>query len=210
MLYTCAMSADAVSAVLALAEQWRAKVSSDLAHRIVAYLGLLLKWNERVNLTGAQSLGELISDHLPDSFVLAGLCPMGASVVDVGSGGGLPALPLAILRTDCRIGLIEPRAKRVAFLRTAVREVGCVGVEVFHGRLDDFPGAGFGVAVSRATFGPEAWLPMARPLLASGGIAVVLAAARIHARAPAVQLMEEREYVTGNGAPRWCGSFCYT
>src|SRR6185295_9811748 len=107
-----------------------------------------------INLTGARTLDELAADHLPDAFALAEAVPPGAALVDVGSGGGLPALPFAVLRPDVRLTLVEPRAKRVAFLRTAVRELGLAG-ELVAGHAADLPAGAFDVAASRATFPPE-------------------------------------------------------
>src|SRR5262245_10579524 len=87
------------------------------------YLALLLQWNAQINLTAARTREALMRDHVPDALALSELIEAG-SLVDVGSGAGLPALPLALLRPALRIRLVEPRAKKAAFLRTAVRELG--------------------------------------------------------------------------------------
>src|SRR4029079_16814605 len=89
-----------------------------------AFWSLLLTWNARINLTGAGTRDELLGEHFPDALAMASLVPPGARLVDVGSGGGLPAVPLSVLRPDLGLTLVEPRAKRVAFLRTAVRTLG--------------------------------------------------------------------------------------
>src|SRR5436853_71284 len=99
-------------------------VSAEQHIRLHRFYELLLVWNRQINLTGARSLDELLSEHLPDSFALSRLVPQSASVADVGSGGGLPAIPFALLRPDASLTLFETRAKRVAFLRTAIRELG--------------------------------------------------------------------------------------
>src|SRR4051812_42712471 len=63
-----------------------------------AYAESLLRWNERINLTAARSAAVLVGEHFPDAFALAHKLDQPARVVDVGSGGGLPAIPLALLR----------------------------------------------------------------------------------------------------------------
>lgn len=132
---------------------------------------LMLKWNASLNITGAKTIEDLLVSHIPDTLVLAHFVPRDAAVVDVGSGGGLPALPLAVLRPDLQMTLIEPRAKRVAFLRTAVRELGLKRVSPWLGRVEDWvaPAPGPSVAMSRATFPPLEWLPAGMSVLAGRG-----------------------------------------
>ena len=145
-------------------------------------------WNGRINLGGARSFEALVTAHLVDAFAARRFIGQGERVLDVGSGGGLPAIPLAILCPESQFDLWEPRAKRAAFLRTAARELGLRGrVEVRMQRLEmpstrrdgnragaDLGGesavdraAGgifqrFTVAMSRATWPPAEWLARAR------------------------------------------------
>ncbi len=72
-----------------------------------------IKWNSSLNLTGARTVGDLVQEHLPDAFVLSQVVGTLKSLIDVGTGGGLPAVPLAILRPEVQIQLVEPRAKRL-------------------------------------------------------------------------------------------------
>jgi 16S rRNA (guanine527-N7)-methyltransferase len=142
------------------------------AERVAAYYALLLAWNARINLTGARDLKELVEHHLPDSVVMGDLVPADLELVDVGSGGGLPALPFAILRPDVSVTLVEPRAKRVAFLRAACRETNATNVQVIDGRMESVQSQ-FDVASSMATFAPDEWLIRAPRLVRPGGLAVV-------------------------------------
>jgi 16S rRNA (guanine527-N7)-methyltransferase len=145
--------------------------SENVAAQLEAFCALMLKWNASLNITGAKSVGDLAQEHLPDAFVLSKFIPQGSRIVDVGTGGGLPALPLAILRADLGITMVEPRAKRVAFLRTAIRELSLKGCQSWVGRIEDWrPESGFPeVAISRATFAPEEWLPIGMGLVQPGG-----------------------------------------
>jgi 16S rRNA (guanine527-N7)-methyltransferase len=140
----------------------------EVARAIGRFFELLLLWNQRINLT----LSELVDEHLPDSFGLAGLVPAGARVVDVGSGGGLPAVPFALLRPDASLTLVEPRAKRVAFLRTALRELGLTA-DLLEARAEDLAPGSYDCAASRATFPPDQWLAVGRRLVRPGGRVVV-------------------------------------
>jgi 16S rRNA (guanine527-N7)-methyltransferase len=147
---------------------------------LTTYAYLLFTWNRRINLTAVSSADELIDRHLVDAFAAAGFLPKGARVVDVGSGGGLPAIPLAIVQADAHIDMFEATAKKTAFLRTAARELGLSArVRVHHERLelpvaDSLRGA-FDAATSRATFAPVDWLPVGRALVRDGGRVFVFA-----------------------------------
>jgi 16S rRNA (guanine527-N7)-methyltransferase len=165
-----------------LAETWAGSCDSAQTEAITRYASLLLTWTARINLTGASSLDDLAAEHLPDSFALAArLGGQGADdpsldVVDVGSGGGLPALPLAILRPALRIRLVESVAKKAAFLRTAVRELGLrdrISVDVKRAEAL-LPDAAFDVAISRATLPPEEWVKLGAGLVRPGGRVFVL------------------------------------
>jgi 16S rRNA (guanine527-N7)-methyltransferase len=196
--------------VVRLAEKWRVKLTDGAADRIAIYVSRLMTWNEKVNLTGARHASEVVGDHLPDSFVLASLCPSDCSLVDIGSGGGLPAVPFAILRPDCRVALVEPRAKRVAFLKLVVRDCGCGSVQVLRQRVEQVPCASFSVAASRATFDPEEWLGIGTGLVCVGGTVVVFGTAPISIAPSGLQLRESVEYSTARGSARWAGCYCST
>jgi 16S rRNA (guanine527-N7)-methyltransferase len=100
-----------------------AGVSAVLADRLAVYGALLLEANRSVNLTGAKDVAALVP-HLLDALTLAG--DVSESLVDVGSGGGLPGIPLAIA-TGARVLLVEPTAKKAAFLARALGECGLAG-----------------------------------------------------------------------------------
>ena len=149
---------------------------------LLQFADLLIRWNQSINLTGAKSVGAVVVEHYPDAYALAKRLDRPARLVDVGSGGGLPALPLALLRPDLVIRMCEPIAKKAAFLRTAIRELKLadrVALENRRGEelADELAGAAsqrFDVATSRATFAPEAWLALGRRLVRPGGRVFVL------------------------------------
>jgi 16S rRNA (guanine527-N7)-methyltransferase len=167
------------------AASWSIALGAAESEAIERYANLLLTWTTRINLTGAVSVEDLAAEHLPDSFVLASrltaqeLGTDTARVIDVGSGGGLPALPLAILCPHLRIQLIEPIAKKAAFLRTAIRELKLgERMTVVGKRAETFVPADFDVAISRATLPPPAWMALGAQLVRPGGRVFVLASSK--------------------------------
>jgi 16S rRNA (guanine527-N7)-methyltransferase len=93
---------------------------------LAAFAALLRKWNAVQNLVSRETIGELWPRHIADSLQLLKLLrPEDRDLVDIGSGGGFPAVPLAIASrgTDRRFTLVEPNARKAAFLRTAAREL---------------------------------------------------------------------------------------
>jgi 16S rRNA (guanine527-N7)-methyltransferase len=169
------------------ATSWAVPCEPAQREAIARYADLLFTWTARINLTGAVSLGDLAAEHLPDSFALASrLADAGATTaIDVGSGGGLPALPLALLCPSLSLRLLEPIAKKAAFLRTAVRELDLGGrVVVDTRRAQAVVPATFDVALSRATLPPRSWLPLAADLVRPGGRVFLLAGAAADWSAP--------------------------
>lgn len=162
-----------------------------------------------MNLTGAKDLGDLVDEHLPDVFALSSLCPRGATVVDVGAGGGLPGVPFAMLRSDCSVTLVEPRSRRVAFLHAAVRMV-VQGASVVRGRVEDLDSGSWSFALSRATFSPVDWIVHASRIVTPNGLAAVLAARPTGSVLGPGRLSDAVEYTTGSGAPRWAGIYRFT
>jgi 16S rRNA (guanine527-N7)-methyltransferase len=162
----------------ALATSWRIACDEAQATSLLAYAESLLRWSARINLTGARTVDVLIADHFPDAFALARQLDQPAHLIDVGSGGGLPALPLALIRPELSILLCEPIAKKGAFLRTAIRELGLgARVELATSRgetLAEERPAAFDAAISRATLPPEKWLPLGLRLVRPGGRVFVL------------------------------------
>lgn len=128
---------------------------------IAQLLDLVVSWNLRTNLTRARSPDELADLYLADAALLAAAAvasPQHERWVDVGSGGGAPGLGLGLLASAVELTLVEPRAKRVAFLRTALGLLGRVEVAVLRQRSHELSPKAWDVAVSRATLPPDEWL----------------------------------------------------
>lgn len=120
---------------------------------LLAYLALLAKWNKAYNLTAVRDVDEMVSRHLLDSlsvvphFVAAG----GDNWLDVGSGGGMPGIPLAILFPDKRLTLLDSNGKKTRFLTQVKLELKLHNLEVIHSRVEAYqPAQAFDGIVSRA------------------------------------------------------------
>jgi 16S rRNA (guanine527-N7)-methyltransferase len=139
-----------------------------------AWLGDVSCWNRKLDLTAARNDDELVDLMLADAAVLAAHLASDRSVVDVGSGAGAPGMPLALLRPDLQLTLVEPMQKRAALLRMTVgkQRLSNLRVEQRHG--DELSGP-FDVAISRATLPPPRWLALGARLAPDGEVWVLLA-----------------------------------
>jgi 16S rRNA (guanine527-N7)-methyltransferase len=138
--------------------------------RLARFLDLVSEWNARVDLTAARSAGELVDLFVADAAVIAAASSEGGeqSWVDVGSGAGAPAIPIAMVLPEVTVALIEPRAKRVAFLRSVQGTLGISNMEVRRGRSEELDAGCFDVALSRATMAPSDWLAEGARIARSG------------------------------------------
>ena len=137
--------------------------------RLLAYLALLDKWNRVYNLTAVRDTGRMVSHHLLDSLAAVPFFK-GETVLDVGSGGGLPGIPLAIARPELQVTLIDSIAKKTAFLLQAKAELGLTNLNVVTGRVEDFrPDSTFDVITSRAFSDLKEFVTLTRHLLKPAG-----------------------------------------
>lgn len=136
--------------------QGAAALSVELSHtqqeQLLAYLALLNKWNKAYNLTAVRDPAEMVSRHLLDSLSVAPhVQPGGSSWLDVGSGGGMPGIPLAILFPERRFTLLDSNGKKTRFLTQVKLELKLANVEVVHSRVEQFrPAEPFAGITSRA------------------------------------------------------------
>jgi 16S rRNA (guanine527-N7)-methyltransferase len=145
---------------------------SGAAEKLLAYLGLLAKWNKTYNLTAIRDPLQSVSHHLLDSLaVLRELSDCAGTLVDVGSGGGLPGIPLAIADPARPVTLNDASEKKGAFLRQAAIELGLSNVTVHVGRVEDWrPATGFAVVISRGLASLADFLGRCRHLVAPAGV----------------------------------------
>lgn len=142
---------------------------ADAEAKLLAYLALLDKWNRVYNLTAVRDTERMVSHHLLDSLAAVPFF-QGGRVLDVGSGGGLPGIPLAIARPDLQVTLIDSIAKKTAFLLQAKMELGLDNLSVVTNRVEDYrPETGFDLITSRAFSDLREFVALTRHLLKPAG-----------------------------------------
>lgn len=139
----------------------------------------LVKWNRKINLTAITDPLEIAVKHFLDSIAPAPFIPSRASLLDIGSGGGFPGIPLKILMPSLSVTLIDSSRKKVSFLKHAIRTLKLESIEALHVRAEDLARVSsfenkYDVIISRALSSMDTFILMALPLLAKGGIIMVM------------------------------------
>jgi 16S rRNA (guanine527-N7)-methyltransferase len=136
---------------------------------LLAFVDLLLKWNRKVNLVSRGDESRIVPRHLLDSLVLQTWL-RGQRVADLGSGAGLPGIPLAIVEPERAFTLVDRSERRTRFVRQVVIELGLDNVDVITGDAASYRSAtGFDTVTSRAVDHPATMWRLARPLFAAAG-----------------------------------------
>lgn len=140
--------------LLSKLNQLLAKTDIDLTEKqkqqLVDYVGLLAKWNKAYNLTSVRDPQQMLIRHIMDSIVVNGQLN-GTKFIDVGTGPGLPGVPLAIVRPDSHFVLLDSLGKRIRFLKQVQHELGLMNIEPVQSRVEEYPiENGFDGVISRA------------------------------------------------------------
>lgn len=144
--------------------------------RFARYVGLLEQFNAKMNLIGPLDRVQIVRELLIDSLAAAVASPPFGKVLDVGTGAGLPGIPLAIIYEGLAITLVEPRQKRASFLEIATNRLG-ISATVHAARIEDVDLTPHDWLISKAFRAPPEWLDVAQPRRADGGHIVCLHAA---------------------------------
>lgn len=125
-------------------------IDAQKQQKLLAYLTLMQKWNKVHNLTAVRDADEMVVLHLLDSLVVLPFID-GKALLDVGSGAGLPGIPLAICLPELKVTVIDSNNKKVSFMRQAKAELGIENLEVLSGRVEEIaPNHKFDMVISRA------------------------------------------------------------
>jgi 16S rRNA (guanine527-N7)-methyltransferase len=110
------------------------------AEQFMRYLAHLIEWNKTINLTAITDPKEIIIKHFVDSLaaLIATSFPQNGAVLDVGSGGGFPGIPLKIMRSDLQLVLVEPVQKKCAFLNSVIGLLKFRGISTFDGTIEQY------------------------------------------------------------------------
>ncbi|MBC8945711.1 16S rRNA (guanine(527)-N(7))-methyltransferase RsmG [Xenorhabdus indica] len=125
-------------------------LSLEQKQQLIAYVDMLNKWNKAYNLTSVRDPEQMLVRHIMDSIIVNPFL-QGARFIDVGTGPGLPGIPLAIVRPDSHFTLLDSLGKRVRFLRQVQHELGLNNIEPVQSRVEEFiPEVLFNGVISRA------------------------------------------------------------
>lgn len=195
--------------IASMARRAKIEVPTDALAQLESYFALLLRWNAKINLTGLGSLEEAIGRLLLEPVAAAsvlGTSP--ATLIDLGSGGGSPAIPLRVMRPTLKLWMVESKSRKAAFLRECVRELGLDHAVVENARAEellarpDLTESMEFVSV-RAVRIDAKFLNTAQAFLRPGGSILLFGTARStrdDVSSPVLTLGEERDLVGTSGS----------
>lgn len=180
------------------AQQLRVELTTECVDRIAVYLEELQRWAKIVDLVSQSDPETIIRKHILDSLAALSVLPLQGRLLDLGSGAGFPGLPLAMARPPLSVVLLEPRRKRVNFLKEVIRKTNLTNTQAYEGRAEEFIGregwnSAFDVVTTRATWNIREFLPMAGPFVAKSGIIVAMLGAKAEE-----ELKEEKTWSQGH------------
>jgi 16S rRNA (guanine527-N7)-methyltransferase len=165
------------------------KLPAEACAKLLDYLALMRKWNRTYNLTAIRDPLGMVTHHLLDSLATVphlGAADAALRVADIGSGAGLPGIPLAVARPAWHVTLNDRSGKKAAFLRQAQIELALPNVEVHEGDVAQWqPHQRFDCVITRAFAVLEDFVTRCRHLLAPGGVLAAMKGARPDAAPPA-------------------------
>lgn len=162
--------------------KYNINVSQDQADMFDEYFSMLVETNKHLNLTAITEERDVLIKHFLDSALPEKIIPQNATLVDVGTGAGFPALPLKIVRPDLKVCLVDSLNKRVNFLKDVCDKLKLKNVSAVHSRAEDFAKNNrekFDVAVARAVAQLNTLTEYLLPLVKVGGIAVIYKSSKL-------------------------------
>lgn len=167
-------------------------VSDAQADKLAHLVEELARWNRRINLTAIRDERDMVPAHVLDSLVAVPLLH-GMRILDVGTGGGFPGLPLAIVQPERQFTLLDSNGKKISFVQHMIGELGLRNVEAVKSRVESYrTGEGFDTVIARAFAALPKMLELTRHLVGKTGVLLAL-----KGKYPAAELEELR----ANDAP---------
>ena len=161
------------SHILHLLQPFGLELAVPQVEAIRVYLTLLLRWNQKINLTGIRTEEECVTRHFGECLYLTTTESISGRLVDVGSGAGFPGLALKIVRPELSVILLEPSTKKRAFLKEVVRQCNVADVHITGQRMEEFSGGGesrnVDIVTARGLRHREEIAAMSNKLLVSSG-----------------------------------------
>jgi 16S rRNA (guanine527-N7)-methyltransferase len=161
---------------LQASEKLNIPLSEEAGLQFETYYQELILWNKKINLTRITEREKVFIEHFLDSLIPERFIPSKSSLIDLGSGGGFPGLPLKIIRPDLSVTLVDSSLKKVLFLRYLVRLLNLRDIVVLQKQLEriDFSENCYDVCIGRAFASLENFLPLAVALKGPQGIVIAM------------------------------------
>ena len=155
------------------------EIDDSQIRQFTIYAFELIKWTRKINITAITDPAEIVSKHFLDSLAPAQFIAHHATLLDIGSGGGFPGIPLKVIRNGLSVTLIDASRKKVSFLKHIIRTLKLDNIEARHIRAEELAknpdyANRFDVIISRALSSLEYFVRLALPLLAEGGAIIAL------------------------------------
>ena len=178
------MNNDFKNKMIELARMINDELTEDQLENFFKYMNLLLEWNEKINLTAITDVDDIILKHFIDSMTVLKYIEKDKSIIDVGTGAGFPGIPIAIMREDVKITLLDSLNKRINYLNEVCSELKINNIETIHGRAEE---AGqnkkyrekYDIAVSRAVANMTTLSEYLIPFVKVGGICICMKGSEI-------------------------------
>jgi 16S rRNA (guanine527-N7)-methyltransferase len=181
------------------AKFFNVELTEEHLSQIAVYIGELKRWARIVNLVSQPETEAIIRKHILDSLAALTVLPPNGHVLDVGSGAGFPGLPLAIASPTLSVTLLEPRRKRVNFLKEVIRKAKLTNIHVYEGRIEELKksekmNAVFEIIITRATWNIREFLTLVSPFLSNDGIMISMKGSNVEA-----ELKNEASWLSRSG-----------
>ena len=165
------------------ARQLQVELTAENLDRFTVYLEELQRWAKIADLVSQSDPETIIRKHILDSLAVLSVLPLRGRLLDLGSGAGFPGLPIALVRSTLLVSLLEPRRKRVNFLKEVIRKTHLTNTQAFEGRAEEFTDregwqSVFDIVITRATWNIREFLTVARSFVAKDGIVVTMIGTR--------------------------------
>ena len=178
------MYEDFKNKMIELAKTINVELTEEKIINFFEYMNLLLEWNEKINLTAITDVNDIILKHFIDSMTIVKYLKENNTMIDVGTGAGFPGIPIAIMREDVKITLLDSLNKRINFLNEVCSELKINNIETIHGRAEE---AGqnkqyrekYDIAVSRAVANMTTLSEYLIPFVKVGGICICMKGSEI-------------------------------
>ena len=159
-------------------------LTDEMLQQFEDYMKLLLEWNEKINLTAITNEDDIILKHFVDSLTILRYIEKDKSIVDIGTGAGLPGVPVKIAREDINVTLVDSLNKRILFLKDIIEKLNLKKIETLHYRAEEFGQnkkyrEGFDIATSRAVANLSILAEYLLPLVKVGGICICMKGSEI-------------------------------